>query len=75
MDDLYVQPAYRARGIGKLLFNKVFTLGKESGCHKMRWQVSVWNSEAIGFYKSLAAVVDPVEQNCDLVLNGSMKRP
>jgi len=54
--------------VGKQLLNKVLILAKESGCHKMRWQVSVWNSEAIDFYKSLGAIVDPVEQNCDLAL-------
>lgn len=68
MDDLYVQPVFRGKGIGKQLLNEVLILAKESGCHKMRWQVSVWNSEAIDFYKSLGAVVDPVEQNCDLDL-------
>jgi len=68
MDDLYVQPVFRGKGVGKQLLNKVLILAKESGCHKMRWQVSVWNSEAIDFYKSLGAVIDPVEQNCDLAL-------
>jgi len=70
MDDLYVQPTFRGKGIGNQLLNKVVTLAKESGCHKMRWQVSSWNKPAIDFYKSLGAVIDNVEQNCDLIVNG-----
>jgi len=68
MDDLYVQPAFRGKGIGKQLLNKVLTLAKETGCHKMHWQVSSWNKSTIGFYKSLGAVIDKTEQNCDLIL-------
>jgi hypothetical protein len=39
-----------------------------SQCKKMRWQVSKWNSDAITFYKSIGAVIDDVEINCDLYL-------
>jgi len=69
MDDLYVQPTLRGKGIGKSLLGKVCDLAKESGCHKMRWQVSNWNVPAINFYKSLGAEIDHVEMNCDLHLD------
>ncbi len=68
MDDLYVREKYRGAGIGKLLINKVIDFAKSTGCHKVRWQVSDWNAPAIGFYKSLGAVVDAQERNCDLDL-------
>ena len=68
MDDLYVKESHRSRGIGTLLINNVIAFAKANGCHKLRWQVSDWNAPAIGFYKSIGAVIDAQERNCDLVL-------
>ena len=68
MDDLYVREGYRANGIGKMLLNKVIEFAKNTGCHKLRWQVSDWNAPAIGFYKSMGAEIDAQERNCDLDL-------
>jgi GNAT superfamily N-acetyltransferase len=66
MDDLYVSLDYRGKGIGTQLINKVVEYAKETGCHKLRWQVSKWNTPAIKFYKQLGAEIDSIEQNCDL---------
>lgn len=68
MDDLYVKTEYRAKGIGTKLINRMIEFGKSSNCHKLRWQVSNWNKAAMGFYKSIGATIDTVEQNCDLKL-------
>jgi ribosomal protein S18 acetylase RimI-like enzyme len=68
MDDLYVKESHRSRGIGTLLINNVIAFAKANGCHKLRWQVSDWNAPAIGFYKSIGAVIDAQERNCDLDL-------
>lgn len=69
MDDLYVMPECRGRGIGTILINTVIRFAKETGCHKLRWQVSEWNKPAIEFYRKLGAEIDGVEQNCDLLLD------
>lgn len=66
MDDLYVLPEFRGKGIGTLLIGKVIDYARETGCHRLRWQVSNWNAKAIVFYKSLGAVINETEQNCDL---------
>ncbi len=66
MDDLYVLPEYRGKGIGTLLIRKVIDYARETKCHRLRWQVSNWNAKAIVFYKSLGAVINETEQNCDL---------
>ena len=68
LDDLYVQEAYRKQGTGKKLLNAVIDLATAHGCKKLRWQVSRWNTHAIGFYKSIGASIDEVEINCDLPL-------
>ncbi len=66
MDDLYVLPEYRGKGIGTLLIGKVIDFARETTCHRLRWQVSNWNAKAIVFYKSLGAVINETEQNCDI---------
>ena len=68
IDDLYVTQSFRKQGIGKQLLQSVIHKAKENGCKKVRWQVSGWNTAAIGFYKSIGAIVDDTECNCDLIL-------
>lgn len=68
LDDLYVTAAYRKQKIGAQLLAAVIQLGKQQQCIKLRWQVSKWNSDAIGFYKSIGAKIDDTEINCDLNL-------
>jgi diamine N-acetyltransferase len=68
LDDLYIQPEYRGKGIGKDLIRKVIEKAKDTGCHKVRWQVSKWNTPAIDFYKRIGAEINDIEQNCDLIL-------
>lgn len=69
MDDLYVKTDFRGQGIGSMLIHKIIAYAKETGCHKLRWQVSEWNKPAIEFYQKLGAEINHVEQNCDLVFS------
>jgi GNAT superfamily N-acetyltransferase len=66
MDDLYVLQEYRGNGIGTRLIRKVLDYARETNCHRLRWQVSNWNAKAIDFYKSLGAVINETERNCDV---------
>jgi len=68
LDDLYIQSEYRGKRIGTELIHKVIEKAKESGCHKVCWQVSKWNKPAIDFYQKIGAEINDVEQNCDLIL-------
>jgi ribosomal protein S18 acetylase RimI-like enzyme len=68
LDDLYIQPGYRGRGIGTDLIHEVIGEATENGCHKVRWQVSKWNQPAIDFYRKIGAEINDVEQNCDLTV-------
>jgi len=67
MDDLYVRPEFRSKGIGVLLINEVINFAKTQNCKKLHCQVSEWNKPAIEFYESLGVKIDGIESNCDLV--------
>lgn len=66
MDDLYVCPEFRGKGVGTMLLKKVMEHARENMCHKLRWQVSKWNEPAIDFYTKIGARVSDGEMNCDL---------
>lgn len=55
MEDLYVKPSYRKRGIGKMLLQEIASYALETGCVRIDFQSLKWNP-AIKFYKSLGAV-------------------
>ena len=55
LEDLYVVPALRGKGIGKALLKELARLAVERGCARLEWSVLDWNSPAIEFYKSLGA--------------------
>ncbi len=55
LEDLYVPPALRGRGIGKALLARLAALAVERGCARMEWSVLDWNTPAHGFYRSIGA--------------------
>ena len=54
LEDVYVRPVHRGRGIGKALLAKLAKLAMDRGLGRLEWAVLNWNSPAIGFYRSLA---------------------
>lgn len=56
LEDLYVKPEWRGKGIGKALLLRVARIARERGCGRFEWEVLDWNEPAIGFYRSLGAV-------------------
>lgn len=55
LEDLYVKPEFRNKGIGKALFEKVIEIAKERKCGRVEWLVIDWNKPAINFYFKLGA--------------------
>ena len=55
LEDLFVKPNYRGRGIGKGLLAFLASLAVERECGRLEWAVLNWNEPAIGFYKSVGA--------------------
>lgn len=56
LEDLYVQPHARGKGVGRALLADLARLAKERGCARLEWAVLDWNEPAINFYKGLGAV-------------------
>jgi len=55
LEDLYVRPEYRGKGVGKALMAYLKTFAAEQGCGRFEWMVLDWNEDAIAFYKGLGA--------------------
>jgi GNAT superfamily N-acetyltransferase len=55
LEDLYVRPAHRRRGLGRRLLTTVARLAVERGCGRYEWTVLDWNTPSIRFYESLGA--------------------
>nr|XP_020467047.1 diamine acetyltransferase 2-like [Monopterus albus] len=52
MEDLYVMPEFRGKGIGKALMSKVAQLGLAAGCSNLKFTVLDWNKPSVDFYVS-----------------------
>ena len=56
LEDLFVQPHARGRGLGKALLTALARIAVERRCGRMEWSVLDWNEPSIRFYQSLGAV-------------------
>jgi GNAT superfamily N-acetyltransferase len=57
LEDLFVKPELRGKGIGKALLVHLAQIAVRESCYGMRWQVLDWNQPAIDFYERLGAKV------------------
>jgi GNAT superfamily N-acetyltransferase len=64
LEDLFVVPEARGRGIGKALIRHGARLAVERGCGRYEWSVLEWNTPAIEFYESIGAIVLPDWRIC-----------
>jgi GNAT superfamily N-acetyltransferase len=56
LEDLFVRPALRGKGIGKALLANLAKRAVKEDCARVEWSVLNWNEPSIEFYKSLGAV-------------------
>jgi|SRR4051794_4035231 len=60
LEDLYVKPDMRGKGVGSALLQRLARIAVESGCGRLEWQALDWNKPSIQFYKNLGA--QPLEE-------------
>jgi GNAT superfamily N-acetyltransferase len=57
IEDVYVEPCARGKGLGKALFAEVMRIARARGCRRSEWIVLYWNQRAKRFYESLGAEI------------------
>jgi GNAT superfamily N-acetyltransferase len=55
VEDIFVLPEFRRKGIGRALLKQVALIAVENGCQRLQWEVLDWNTPAIDFYRELGA--------------------
>lgn len=68
LEDFIVTEEYRRKGVGKLLFDRIYETAIQGNYKRFHWQVLDWNTPAISFYKKYEAELDSTWVNCRLVL-------
>jgi len=56
LEDIFVEPEHRGRGIGSALLRRLASIAKDQNCGRMEWSVLTWNQPSIDFYHRLGAV-------------------
>jgi GNAT superfamily N-acetyltransferase len=70
LEDLYVQPAQRGRGVGEALLSRLGAIAVERGYGRFEWSVLDWNEDAIRFYEKMGATVMPDWRICRVAGDG-----
>lgn len=55
LEDIYVQPEHRGKGIGKSLLREIVRMAVSKGYGRVEWSVLDWNMPSIEFYESIGA--------------------
>ena len=55
LEDLYVSPEYRGKGVGKKILKELARIALDRGCGRLEWWCLDWNQTSIDFYLSLGA--------------------
>lgn len=59
LEDLFVLPEHRGRGLGRALLTHLAGIARDRGCGRFEWSVLDWNTPAIGFYERMGATLLP----------------
>jgi GNAT superfamily N-acetyltransferase len=57
LEDLFVVPEWRGKGVGKQLLAHIAAIAESRKCGRMEWAVLDWNESAIAFYRRMGAHV------------------
>jgi GNAT superfamily N-acetyltransferase len=67
LEDLFVLPEYRGKGVGKALLTELAKIAIAQNCGRLEWSVLDWNESAIAFYQRMGATVLPDWRICRVV--------
>lgn len=66
LEDLYVSPSHRGRGLGVGMWKEVARVAVNRGCNRLDWVCLGWNKKSIEFYESKGAVNVTAEEDWNL---------
>jgi GNAT superfamily N-acetyltransferase len=69
LEDFYVRPEARSRGIGRALLSELAVIARRSGYSRVEWSVLNWNETALRFYRSIGAL--PMDEWTGYRLSGT----
>ncbi len=69
LEDLFVEPAFRGHGIGKMLLQRLAQRCRDEGLTRLEWWVLDWNAPSIAFYRGIGA--EPMEEWTRFRLTGA----
>ena len=69
VEDLFVRPEFRGRGIGKALMARLAKRCVDDGLARFEWAVLDWNAPSLAFYRSIGATVMDNWKICRLTGN------
>jgi GNAT superfamily N-acetyltransferase len=75
LEDLYVRPEHRGKGVGKALLIALAKLAVETGCRRLEWSVLDWNEPAIAFYRSIGGRFQAVSATSSLSFSTGLRNP
>lgn len=70
LEDLFIKPEYRRKGLGKEFFSGLSKMLKSEGYSKLEWSCLDWNTPSIGFYNRLGAKQENGRVYFEYELNG-----
>jgi GNAT superfamily N-acetyltransferase len=70
LEDLFVVPQRRGRGVGSALMRYVARVARERRCGRFEWSVLDWNEPAINFYRKIGADILPDWRVCRMDEDG-----
>jgi GNAT superfamily N-acetyltransferase len=56
VEDVFVRPQFRGRGLGTAFFRRMARTAVDRGCGRMEWAVLDWNEPALNFYRKIGAL-------------------
>jgi ribosomal protein S18 acetylase RimI-like enzyme len=63
LEDIFISPEHRGKGIGEAMLRRIAQIAKHQGCERIDFQVLEWNQPAISFYEKLGAHRDESERH------------
>ncbi|XP_065899499.1 thialysine N-epsilon-acetyltransferase-like [Dysidea avara] len=66
VDDLYVEPEYRGKGVATLFKNEICKVAAANDCHRIQWLVFDWNEEAFAMYEKWGSKRVPEYVVCEM---------